>query len=296
MLCLNPQKNLGKAGSGLPRTTQKVSTQVWDCVLLFDDFLRTRDDNWLNKVDVPRMPNMKSGLATVALLASVLAVGQMPAPGSAPGQGADAETKARVRQIILDSRHEGAHGMGYNSESMETLSRQLSAADVPTLLGILADRDIEMRVGVQFALASQCEAALIPVRDAAVAHNITWLDAEDTTRLIEGFDRCPAEVRLVAAKMRSDIETLQEADERRLEQEHEAAAADDARIQRNGLKLLDPEQAKTLTRQEREEVFRRSLKAMGLTEDGPMTPTQRDLVQRMYRTMVLGESGNRPPN
>ena len=57
-----------------------------------------------------------------------------------------------------------------------------------------------------------------------------------------------------------------------------------------------PKQAKELTRQEREEVYRRSLKAMGLKKEGPMTPAQRDLVQRMYRTMVLGESGNRPPN
>ena len=60
--------------------------------------------------------------------------------------------------------------------------------------------------------------------------------------------------------------------------------------------MLDPERAKDLTLKEREEVFRRSLKQMGLKEDGPMTPAQKDLVQRMYRTMVLGESGKRPPN
>jgi hypothetical protein len=79
-------------------------------------------------------------------------------------------------------------------------------------------------------------------------------------------------------------------------QEAQENAAEDARIQRNALKMTNPKQAKDLTRQEREEVFRRSLKAMGLKEDGPMTPAQKDLVQRMYRTMVLGESSNRPPN
>ena len=60
--------------------------------------------------------------------------------------------------------------------------------------------------------------------------------------------------------------------------------------------MLDPERAKDLTRKEREEVYERSLKDMGLKGDGPMTPGQKDLVQRMYRTMVLGESGKRPSN
>ena len=60
--------------------------------------------------------------------------------------------------------------------------------------------------------------------------------------------------------------------------------------------MLDPELAKSLTRQEREEVYKRSLKEMGLKEDGPMTPARKDMVQRIYRTMVLGESGKRPPN
>ena len=96
--------------------------------------------------------------------------------------------------------------------------------------------------------------------------------------------------------MRFEIHSLSEAEQRRLEEEANEKAADDARIQRNALKMMDPKQAKDLTRQEREEVYRRSLKAMGLKEDGPMTPAQKDLVQRMYRTMVLGESANRPPN
>jgi len=49
-------------------------------------------------------------------------------------------------------------------------------------------------------------------------------------------------------------------------------------------------------RPKREEVYERSLKDMGLKSDGPMTPAQKDLIQRMYRTMVLGESGKRPSN
>jgi hypothetical protein len=96
--------------------------------------------------------------------------------------------------------------------------------------------------------------------------------------------------------VRSELHSLGDAEQRRLRQEAKEKAAKDARIQRNTLKMMDPKQAKELTRQEREELYRRSLKAMGLKEDGPMTPAQKDLVQRMYRNMVLGESGNRPPN
>ena len=96
--------------------------------------------------------------------------------------------------------------------------------------------------------------------------------------------------------MRSEIHGLGETEHERLQEEAEQKQAEDARIQRNALKMMNPEQAKELTRAEREEVYRRSLKAMGLKEDGPMTPAQRDLVQRMYRTMVLGETGDRPPN
>jgi len=96
--------------------------------------------------------------------------------------------------------------------------------------------------------------------------------------------------------MHSEIHSVGETEQRRLEEEAKVKATEDARIQRNALKMLDSEQAKDLTLKEREEVYRRSLKQMGLKEDGTMTPAQKDMVQRMYRTMVLGESGKRPPN
>jgi hypothetical protein len=200
----------------------------------------------------------------------------------------------QVRRIILGSRHLGAHGMGYNDQSQFTLSQKLTPADVPTLIDLVADKDLH--VGVQFALASQCEAAIIHVREAVIEHKMVFLDAEDVMRLIGDFAVCTPETQQRASAMRSEIHGLGEAEQRRLEQETKEKAADEARIQRNALKMMDPKQAKELTRQEREEVYRRSLKAMGLKEDGPLTPAQKDLIQRMYRTMVLGESGNRPPN
>ena len=226
--------------------------------------------------------------------AFILVLGSFCLAANAQSPAGDSGSIERVRRIILHSRHLGAHGMGYNNQSLNTLSQKLAPADIPTLIDLLADKDLS--VGVQFALASQCKAAIIPVREAAAQFKMSFLDAEDAMRLIEDFAVCTPETRQSASAMRFEIHSLSEAEQRRLEEEANEKAADDARIQRNALKMMDPKQAKDLTRQEREEVYRRSLKAMGLKEDGPMTPAQKDLVQRMYRTMVLGESANRPPN
>jgi hypothetical protein len=226
--------------------------------------------------------------------ASMFLLGSLCLVASARPPAGNSKTSEWVRRIILDSRHLGAHGMGYNEQSLNILSQKLTPIDIPTLIDLLADKGLI--VGVQFALASQCEAAIIPVREAVVEDKMSSLDAEDAMRLIEDGAVCTPETRRRASAMRSEIHSLGEAEQGRLEQETKEAAAEDARIRRNALKMLDPKQAKELTRQEREEVYRRSLKAMGLKEDGPMTPAQKDLVQRMYRTMVLGESGKRPPN
>ena len=201
---------------------------------------------------------------------------------------ASSDTPAvRVRRIILHSRHLGAHGMGYNSQSLTELSQELTPADVPIVLDLVADRDLS--VGVEFALASQCGASIMPVREAAVQHKMDFLDASDTMYLMSDFDGCPPETRQRAIAMRAELDELRQEDQRKMQQEAKRQADEDARIQRNALKIMDPKQAKDLTRQEREEVFRRSLKAMGLREDGPMTAAQKKLVDRMYRTMVLGE-------
>ena len=225
---------------------------------------------------------------------AILALASFCVTANAQSPEGQAESIERVRRVILESQHLGAHGMGYNDQSLNTLSQKLTPADIPVLMDLLPDKDL--RTGIQFGLASQCEAALLAVRDAAADHRMPFFDAEDTMRLVENFSACTAKARQGAAAMRSEIHSLGEAEHRRMMQEAQENAAEDARIQRNALKMMDPKQAKELTRQEREEVFRRSLKAMGLKEDGPMTPAQKDLVQRMYRTMVLGESGNRPPN
>src|SRR5579864_1175911 len=224
---------------------------------------------------------MKMGtLAAIVVVAiSSLALGQ--------------NSEARVRQIILSTRHLGAHGMGYNTQSLRQLSRKLTPADIPILISIASSQST-IAVGAQFALASQCGPSVAAVRDAALRNEAAqqkflYLDAEDTLQLISEFEGCSPEVRQQALDVRAEIQRLREEEHARVAQESKQKADDDARIQANGLKLLDPDQAKTLTREERLEVYRRSLAAMGLKEDGPMTPEQKKLVDRMYRSMVLGE-------
>jgi hypothetical protein len=225
---------------------------------------------------------------------SILLVGSLCLAANAQLPSGSPKSAERVRQIILRSRSLGAHGFGYNSNSLNQLSRKLTPADVPVLIDLVADKDLH--VGGQFALASQCEAALIPVRAAAIQHKMSFLDAEEVMRLIEDCAVCRPETQQASSAMRSEVHSLGEVEQRRMEEEAKEKASENARIQRNALKMLDPEMAKSLTRQEREEVYKRSLKEMGLKEDGPMTPAQREMVERMYRTMVLGESAKRPPN
>ncbi|HKD80306.1 MAG TPA: hypothetical protein VKH81_11480 [Candidatus Angelobacter sp.] len=118
------------------------------------------------------------------------------------------------------------------------------------------------------------------------------MDAEEIFDLIVEFQGCDpttqAKARVVKGEIRADAEERLA----RRDQELQAKAADDARIQENALKMNDPEQKKKLTRAEREEVFRRSVKAAGL--ENPQTPEQKALVDRMYRTMVLDEPSGKP--
>ena len=113
------------------------------------------------------------------------------------------------------------------------------------------------------------------------------LDAEDIMDSIAGFSRCAPEMQADARKMRAEIKKTDKERQAKRALELQEKAEEDARIQQNGLKMLDPQQKKTLTRAEREEVFRRAVKAAGL--ENPQTPEQKALVERMYRTMVLDE-------
>lgn len=233
-------------------------------------------------------------LLLIARVVRILACLVLGLFASLVGRADDTPKSApELRRVILHTQHLGAHGMGYSERSLVELSEKIVPTDIPVLLDLLGDR--RLRVGVSFALASQCDAAISPVREAAVQHKMDFLEAQDVMDLIANFRACSPEAQQKAVATRADLDTLHIADQARIAEESKRNAAEDARIQQNGLKMLDPQQASTLTRKEREEVYHRSLKAMGLDENGPLTPQQKELVDRMYRTMVLGEPGNPKP-
>ena len=183
--------------------------------------------------------------------------------------------------------------MGYGERSLNQLSRRLTPADIPVLVSLLSDRGLS--VGVQFALASQCEYAVPAVQAAATTHRISSLDASDVMSLISSFQGCTPQARSQAKEVLVQLDALRKDEEIVAKQRAERRAAEDARIQENGVRMMQgSKQANRLSRVEREEIFRRSLEAMGLQEGGPMTPQQKELVDRMYRTMVLGEPSNPP--
>jgi hypothetical protein len=197
-----------------------------------------------------------------------------------------ARSKVEVRRIILHSRHLGAHGMGYNERSQIEMSQELTPADIPMLISFLNDSDL--RVGAQFALASQCEAAIMPVQRAVITdERVSSLDADDIMDLIVDFNKCRPETQAAARAMRVEIDKRVQARQAQRAREREDQAGNDQRIQRNSLKMTDPQQRKTLSPTEREEAFHRAIKAAGL--ENPETPAQKALVDRMYRTMVLDE-------
>ena len=203
------------------------------------------------------------------------------------------KTAAELRVIILHTQHLGAHGMGYGETSLHELGTRIQPDDIPGLIELHSHK--HWRTGATFALASQCRASIEPTRDAAIQHKMPFFEAQEVMNLIAGFEGCSPDAKEKATAMRSELSALSGAEQAKAAAERKEKTENDARVQRNGLKMTDPKQAASLTRQEREEVYHRSLKVMGLDENGPLTPQQRDLVDRMYRTMVLGEPSKPRP-
>jgi hypothetical protein len=102
-------------------------------------------------------------------------------------------------------------------------------------------------------------------------HKFPFFEAQEVMDLIAGFEGCSPDAKEKATAMRSELSALSDADQAKAAAEKKEKAENDARIQGNGLKMTDPKEAASLTRQEREEVYHRSLKAMGLDESGPLT-------------------------
>jgi len=195
-------------------------------------------------------------------------------------------SSSELKKIILHSQKMGPHGMGYGEQSLVEMSQTITPADIPELIKLLDDPDFHM--DAQIALTSQCEAALQPTKEAAGKNGkFDYDEAADVMDFISRFNRCSPQAKEKARAMRVESQRIVAEQQARILQESKKKAEDDDRIQRNSFKMLNPEQKKTLTRAEREEVFKRSVKNSGL--ENPKTQAQKDLVDRMYRTMVLDE-------
>jgi len=70
----------------------------------------------------------------------ILVLASLCLGANAESSAGNSESLERVRRIILNSRHLGAHGMGYNNQSQNALSQKLTSADVPILIDLVADK------------------------------------------------------------------------------------------------------------------------------------------------------------
>jgi hypothetical protein len=264
------------------RRTQALHFQNTAAAII--GFLRARALGYSQNIPDRPMPKIIINLSCIAIYLAPLTI-------FAAGQTSRPPTELRI--ILLHAQHLGAHGMGYGETSLHEFTTRIQPDDIPSLIELHSHR--HWRTAATFALASQCQASIEPTRDAAMQRKLQFFEAQEVMDLIAGFAGCSPDAKEKATAMRSELGALSESDQAKAAAEAKVKAENDARIQRNALKMTDPKQAAHLTRQEREEVYHRSLKAMGIDENGPLTPQQRDLVDRMYRTMVLGEPSTPKP-
>jgi len=132
------------------------------------------------------------------------------------------------------------------------------------------------------------------VREAAVQHKVDFLDASDVMNLVSDFAGCTPQAQEKALETRVELGKLREEEYARIEQESKRKQKRIYEFNETASRcwILNGRNA---DHEERVEVYKRSLAAMGLSEDGRMTAEQKELVQQMYRNMVLGEPGPAKP-
>lgn len=213
------------------------------------------------------------------LLAALFYCSALPAAAEKP------RDKEAVIKTLKKARHFGGRGYGYTSQSLDELSEKLRPADADILLGLLGHDHYGIATGASFGLAALCDAGLAPLAIALETDDTLSLErARDVLRMMAEFPKCAAETRLQARNLDPAIDA---AFQRRGEKlEAARAAADAARERHNALnlKLLDPEGRKTLTREERQEIFDANVKALLL--DGPRSADQEKLYQLMKKNML----------
>ena len=196
-------------------------------------------------------------VALVALLFGIGASVAFPVSSSAASED-------RVRDAIVKSQRLGPHGLGYNRDSLVALSKSLTPDDLPAMLGLLKSES-SSKTGVVFALASQCGAAIAPLLEEASHDDFSlaqMADARDALRILAGFDRCSPADRDAARSAGVKLERLERRQIERVMESVRTHREEDARVQKNALKLLNPEKAKEVTLEECIEVVMRSRAAL----------------------------------
>lgn len=127
---------------------------------------------------------MRKRMAFAVLLLGIGTVGLFPEYGSA-------NSEDRVRDALIRSQRFGVHGLGYNRDSLLTLSKTLTPGDVPAILQLFTSAS-QWQAGATFALASQCGTSIAPLM-AAVSQNEFPLsrisDARESLRHLAEFER-----------------------------------------------------------------------------------------------------------
>ena len=207
-----------------------------------------------------------------------------------PAEAAHAMEREAVRRILLESRHLGAHGLGYNAQSQLELAKKLPSQSIPVLLDLLT-HDKDARAGAIFGLASQCGAAIEPIKRvvaSAAVPLLYWSDLQEALALIERGSLCSREDKRRAAEAGATLGQRIEAeyDERR--QAAQAEKARQAALTKRGLLMLDPEGRKSVSINECLELVWESTKAMGID------PTTSEASQQLLNRQIANCYGLAP--
>jgi len=187
-----------------------------------------------------------------------------------------------IRKILLESRHLGAHGLGYNAQSQEELAKQLSPAAVPTLLDLLV-HDKETRVGAIFGLASQCGAVIVPILDAAQAHTVPYMnlgDLRDALAQIERSEVCSTSDQRRAGEAIRALDRIIEEENVKRRKAMDEQKARQKEIGRHGLLMLDPEGRQFVSANECLAVVWESVRAAGID------PTKSESSQQLLNRQI----------
>jgi hypothetical protein len=187
-----------------------------------------------------------------------------------------------IRRTILQARHLGAHGLGYNNQSQAELAKKLSPASIPILFELLV-QDKEAHSGVVAGLASQCGAAIEPILGVAEQRAVPFMnlsDLRDALAWMKHAETCQAVDQRLAGEAIVRLDHIIQAESARRRQVAEERKVRQARLTERGLRMLDPEGRKSVSINECLEVVWESVKAAGID------PTKSEASQQMLNRQI----------